>query len=442
MAIYHLQIKAISRSAGRSATAADAYRTGERIEDARTGEVHDYRRRAGVVHTELFLPPAAPAWAADRQQIWNAAEAAEKRKNSVVAREFEVALPAELSASQRLALVREFGAALVERHGLAADVAIHAPGRQGDQRNHHAHVLCSTRRLEAEGFTKKTRELDDPKSGEVAGWRERWSEITNRHLERAGAYVRVDHRSLEAQGIDRPPGVHLGPKFTAIERKGHQTIRGNKNRERQAQVVELAKVRRQIDAERKRTSTPEQIKAIWHSETAQQFGEVSAKAAKIRVRAKVAQGRHQKRVEENRQQRPAPPSGLFARLKMAAYEQTYKAWASLRDGLQRRADQLSDRVTKLGEYMRRSGAYEAKTPGERLAEKKAAQAHPELAAAYRQVTEKESREKARQQKEKQAERQKQRQRHDAMTPEQRKEAVLRQLKEKIAKERQGKGRSR
>lgn len=219
MAIYHLSVKTISRSAGRSATAAAAYRAGEKITDERTGEIHDYTRKGGVESAELVLPEGAPEWAADRGQLWNAAEQAEKRKNSTVAREFEVALPAELSAEDRKQLAHDFARELVERYRLVADVAIHAPGREGDNRNHHAHILCTTRSLEAEGFTAKTRELDDLKTGAVKEWRERWADLTNAALERAGVAERIDHRSNAARGIEAEPSQHLGPAATGIERR-------------------------------------------------------------------------------------------------------------------------------------------------------------------------------------------------------------------------------
>jgi ATP-dependent exoDNAse (exonuclease V) alpha subunit len=217
VAIFHLSVKAISRSAGRSSTAAAAYRAGVEITDERTGEIHDYRRKAGIESAELFLPDGAPEWATDRAKLWNAAEQSEKRKNSTVAREFEVALPSELSADQRRELAHDFARELVKRHGFAVDVAIHAPGKEGDTRNHHAHILCTTRRLTAEGFTEKTRELDDRAEGaaEVTHWREQWAGLTNAALERAGQAVRVDHRSLEVQGIDREPAIHLGRRQRA-----------------------------------------------------------------------------------------------------------------------------------------------------------------------------------------------------------------------------------
>ncbi|MBK5204275.1 MAG: Ti-type conjugative transfer relaxase TraA, partial [Polaromonas sp.] len=271
MAIFHLSIKTISRSAGRSATAAIAYRAGERVLDERTGLIHDYERRKGVEHTEIFLPENSPTWASNRAQLWNAAEQAETRKNSTVAREFEVALPAELNKAQRLALVREFASELVQRHGVAVDVAIHEPGNEGDHRNHHAHILVTTRRLTADGFSEKTRELDNQRSGEVEHWRARWAQLSNRHLEISGSQGRIDHRSLAAQregalargdydqaaNLDRMPTTHLGPNVVQMEKRGIRTERGAINRDahsHNAQVTQLAEVRQQIEKEKTRLS--------------------------------------------------------------------------------------------------------------------------------------------------------------------------------------------
>lgn len=221
MAIYHLSVKTVSRSAGRSATAAAAYRAGVVITDERTGEIHDYRRKGGIVSTELFVPAGAPAWAGDRASLWNAAEQAEVRKNSTVAREFEIALPAELGADEQRRLAHDFAREIVDRHGCAADVAIHKPNREGDKRNHHAHILITTRRLAGDGFAEKTRELDDKKTGSdlVIEWRERFATLQNQRLAAAGVAARVDHRTLEAQGIDREATRHLGPTATSFERR-------------------------------------------------------------------------------------------------------------------------------------------------------------------------------------------------------------------------------
>lgn len=221
MAIYHLSVKAVSRSAGRSATAAAAYRAGCEIADERTGEIHDYRRKAGVESADIVLPDGAPEWATDRAKLWNAAELAEKRKDACVAREFEVALPAELSTAERRRLAFDFAKDMANREGCAVDVAIHAPGREGDNRNHHAHILRTTRKVEADGLGAKldTEKAGRKRSDDLEAVRAKWADLMNERLRENGIAARVDHRSLEAQGIDRVPTKHLGPVATAYERR-------------------------------------------------------------------------------------------------------------------------------------------------------------------------------------------------------------------------------
>lgn len=225
MAIFHCQAKAISRAAGRTATAAAAYRAGEKIIDERTGEIHDYSRKDGVEYSEIFFPIGVNL---SRSEIWNAAEFAEKRKDAKVAREWEIALPDELSENQQKELAREFGKALVERYGVAADVCIHRPGKEGDQRNHHAHILTTTRIVQADRtLGEKTRVLDSPKTSgqEVDAVRQLWANMANNALERAGRSERIDPRTLEDQGIDRLSTQHMGPTATAIERRGGEPRR-------------------------------------------------------------------------------------------------------------------------------------------------------------------------------------------------------------------------
>ena len=222
MASFHLAVKTIGRSAGRSATAAAAYRAGVEIADERTGIVHDYTRKQGIEHREIVAPADAPDWVRDRSALWNAAEQAETRKNSTVAREYEIALPAELSADERRDLAVGFAQEISERHGVAVDVAIHAPGRQGDQRNHHAHLLTTTRRIGAEGLGEKSRELDQKTSGEVERWRGRFAEMQNAALERAQVAERVDHRSHQQRGIEQEATVHMGPSVMAMERRAER----------------------------------------------------------------------------------------------------------------------------------------------------------------------------------------------------------------------------
>lgn len=220
VASYHLSVKVVSRSTGRSATAAAAYRAAARVRDERTGELHDFARKRGVVHREIVAPDAAPDWAKNRERLWNAAEAAEKRRDALTAREFEIALPSELNREQRKELALAMAREIVTRHRCAVDVAIHAPSREGDERNHHAHLLCTTRRLSREGLAEKTRELDEKMSGEIARWRARWAELQNEALKARGLDTRVDHRSYRDQGRVEEPTAHKGAVVTAIERRG------------------------------------------------------------------------------------------------------------------------------------------------------------------------------------------------------------------------------
>lgn len=222
MAIYHLSVKAISRSSGRSATAAAAYRAGEKITDERTGIIHDYTRKGGVQSADIVLPDNAPIWANNRATLWNAVELAEKRKDSCVAREYEVALPEELPPEERKRLAIDFAKWLANNEGCAVDVAIHEAGKGGDNRNHHAHILKTTRKVEIDGLGEK---LDSEKAGrkrkdDLEVIRARWAELTNQRLKENGIDAIVDHRKLEVQGIDREPTKHKGVAVTEMERRG------------------------------------------------------------------------------------------------------------------------------------------------------------------------------------------------------------------------------
>lgn len=230
MAIFHLSVNLISRKAGRSSTAAAAYRAAERIEDERTGEVHDYSRRSGVESAELVLPSGVE-WQPERAEFWNAVEAKNKRADAQVAREFVVALPAELDAGARRDLAVQFARVIVDRYQVGADVAIHAPGR-GDDRNHHAHILTTTNRVEVSGkLGNKVRELDGIAASRGEGpnaveqLRSTWADLTNQALEKAGSPARVDHRTLADQKIDRAPTVHLGPAAFGYERRTGEVSR-------------------------------------------------------------------------------------------------------------------------------------------------------------------------------------------------------------------------
>ncbi|NBX04435.1 MAG: hypothetical protein EBR02_10345, partial [Alphaproteobacteria bacterium] len=215
LAIYHFQMKTLSRSSGRSATAAAAYRAGQKIEDARTGQTFDYSKRTGVLLAEVLTPAGQPV---DREQLWNVAEATEKRCNSVVAREFVVALPHELSQTQQTDLVKGYAQGLSERTRWAVDVAIHAPGKAGDLRNVHAHLLCTTRTIERDPAGcpvagSKTRDWDIRSSGSelLRSERAEWERCVNQSLEQANRMERVDCRSHAEKQTGLEPQIHIGP---------------------------------------------------------------------------------------------------------------------------------------------------------------------------------------------------------------------------------------
>jgi ATP-dependent exoDNAse (exonuclease V) alpha subunit len=248
MAIYSLQVKCVSRSAGRSVVAAAAYRAAENIGDDRLGVVWDFTRKYGVLHSEIIAPEGAPEWAKDRAELWNAAERAEDKstrwQTATTGRDIILALPHELTDEQRLEAVRGFAAALVERYRVAIDFALHAPDRHGDRRNYHAHLLMTTRRIGPEGFGAKTRELDDFKTGprEIEAIRMTWERIGNRALEQAGIDERIDCRSYADQGVDREATVHLGPIASGMERKGDATDLGDRNRAAKARNAERERI--------------------------------------------------------------------------------------------------------------------------------------------------------------------------------------------------------
>ena len=245
--MFHLSVKPISRAAGRSATAAAAYRAGAEIADHRTGEVHDYTRKRDIVHSEILVPAGSPAWAEDREALWNAAEAAEKRKDARVARDYEIAIPKELTRDQGVELVRDFSQSLADRFGVAVDFNVHRDelrnwdGSEKGYQGYHAHVLTSTRKLGREGFGDKAAiELSDTKrkslglsdgAAEIEKIRQLWEVAANRHLEQAEQAQRIDRRSLKDQGVDRDPTVHLGSHVTALERDGVPSRLGDINRQ-------------------------------------------------------------------------------------------------------------------------------------------------------------------------------------------------------------------
>lgn len=296
MAIYHCQAKSISRAAGRSATAAAAYRAGELIHDERTGEAHDYGKKRGIEYKEIITKDGSQI---SRSALWNCAENAEKRRDAKVAREWEIALPAELSPDQQRELARAFARELVARYGVAADLCVHAPSRGGDERNAHAHILTTTRVFDAGQLGAKTRVLDSPKTSgkEVEAVRQLWAALANRALERAGHGARIDSRSLAAQGIKRAPSVHLGPIATAMERRGVQTERGDLNRAAIAPSPELAELAALERMQAGISAARQQARTGWRKMQA-----AAAEAERRRQREKAEREREEAERQRQRQE--------------------------------------------------------------------------------------------------------------------------------------------
>ena len=268
MAIYHFSAKMISRSTGRSAVAAAAYRTAERIEDHRQGLEHDYSNRSGVLHTEILAPDGTPEALRDRATLWNAVEQVERRKDAQLAREVTVALPHELTDAQRASLVRSFVQSAFVDRGMIADVALHAPGREGDERNHHAHIMLTTRSIGADGFEGKDRSWNSKEL--LEDWRESWADHANAYLREIEIGREIDHRSLEAQReekldlkeralergdtktaheleieaveLDRDPLPDIGWKAWGMERRGIQTTAGDLWRDAYGRLEQVREV--------------------------------------------------------------------------------------------------------------------------------------------------------------------------------------------------------
>lgn len=208
MAIYHFSGSLISRSQGRSAVACAAYRAGERLQDERYDKIQDYTQKKDVAHTEILLPQSAPAWMSDREKLWNAVEACEKRKDAQLAREFNFALPRELTLEQNIALAKAFVTQEFVHKGMVVDLCIHNDKGPDGQGQPHAHVMLTLRQVTPEGFGPKVREWNAKEN--LCLWRAAWAEVVNRHLFLHGHDLKIDHRSLEAQGIDLEPQHKIG----------------------------------------------------------------------------------------------------------------------------------------------------------------------------------------------------------------------------------------
>lgn len=238
MAIYHLSVKIIGRSHGKSAVAAAAYRSASELHDQRQGLAFDYTKKLGVIHSEILAPVLAPEWIFDREKLWNAVEAIETRINSQVAREIEIAIPKELNKTQAISVTKEFVDKQFVAKGMVADLNIHWDNLE----NPHAHILLTTREIRRSGFGEKNRTWNQKER--VLEWRQAWAETVNAHLKAAGYEVAIDHRSYEDQGLEIEPTIHLGSRVNYSGAQGY-TLRQEYNaivRRNFERIVENPKV--------------------------------------------------------------------------------------------------------------------------------------------------------------------------------------------------------
>ncbi|QQX92823.1 MobA/MobL family protein (plasmid) [Gluconobacter sphaericus] len=312
-----MSVKSISRSAGRSVVAAAAYRAGQELTDERQGLTHDYTRKQGVEDAFIVAPDGAD-WALDRNALWNAAEAAEKRKDAKTGREYELALPAELDVGVRKELARDFARELVERYGVVADVAIHEPGREGDNRNHHAHILTTTRTAGEDGLGAKTRVLDvaSTASAEIEHMRGVWARQVNMALERHQVEQRVDHRSFERQGKEQEPTRHMGVSATAMERQAAREIPGREPvTDLGKQNAEIRERNRVLEAARKAVEKAQEL-----------FSGLEKKARQaVGLARKIGQRLEQQREAERQRQELARQAEIRRQQDIRAAEEVRKA---------------------------------------------------------------------------------------------------------------------
>lgn len=208
MAIYYLDTKSICRRKGQSVVACAAYRAADKLYDQRYGTLQDYTKKSGVVHSEILKPAGSPPWMSNRETLWNAVEQAEKRKDSRLAREIKFALPRELTTEQNITLAREYIQNVFVAKGMLADWSLHVEKASDGGLQPHVHALLTTREISEEGFGQKVREWN--KKEKLLEWRKEFADYENRHLALNGHDLRVDHRTLAAQGIDLIPQDKIG----------------------------------------------------------------------------------------------------------------------------------------------------------------------------------------------------------------------------------------
>ena len=257
IALYHFHVTQIKRSAGQSAIASAAYRSGEKLHSEYYGEDSDYTKKGGVICSEILLPPHAPPSFSYRETLWNEVEKVERGKKAQLAYSFDIALQNEFSMQENIELARQFLLDQFVSRGMVVDFAVHSPDKEdGGIANPHFHVMCPIRPLDEHGRwgNKQRREylLDEHgnRIRDEAGnyvfnavpttdwgspdtlehWRQAWADLCNQKFAEKELDCRIDHRSYERQGVEQIPTQHEGPTVRAMEAKGIRTDKGDLNR--------------------------------------------------------------------------------------------------------------------------------------------------------------------------------------------------------------------
>lgn len=253
IALYHFHVTQIKRSAGQSAVAAAAYRSGEKLHSEYYGEDSDYTRKGGVICSEILLPPQAPPSFSDRETLWNSVEKVERGKKAQLAYSFDIALQNEFSTEENIELARRFLLEQFVSRGMVVDFAVHQSDKEGGGiQNPHFHVMCPIRPILPNGKwgNKQRREYLLDEHGErirdeagnymfnavlTTDWDspetlEVWAGLCNAKFAQKSLDCRIDHRSFERQGVEQIPTQHEGPTIRAMEAKGIRTDKGDLNR--------------------------------------------------------------------------------------------------------------------------------------------------------------------------------------------------------------------
>ena len=225
MAIYHCSFSVSSRSSGSSSIASAAYREGEKIEDKRTGVIHDYSRKSDVIESMILAPKNAPEFCKNSSDLWNEVERTEKRKDSQLFREVTLALPREQSHEQNKNCVEDYCTKNFTDQGMVAHLSYH----ESKNENPHVHIMLTMRELNKKGFGQKNRSWNSKEN--LNNWREDWANTVNKHLEKNMIDQSIDHRSLKGQGLNRIPQIHVGSSAMEMEKRGVKSERGELNRE-------------------------------------------------------------------------------------------------------------------------------------------------------------------------------------------------------------------